>query len=410
MYGESGTSVKAYYTLGNSDTVPTYSAELTQTLPMHWLSEVPPYGEISYPDDKGFTDIETAPGYSYPQTTYAIRKITLAISSATSANYGSRIYIDAASNKTFILKITSLLPKDLATVYCGELGQTASGSLYKNKIAGQTIEYVKYDINSATDTYIDVLLTNLSYGESGSVIIEFIEDANLWISMVNADSSGYLMEKPYLAVLPLKVDSLVLTELKEQLAVDQGFTNYAQMVTEYQSLGSTVITGGHINTGLIESDVVVAEGIAAKTIDAQNATFENLNVRGRLTAESSNVVLSTPESNAEINPLATSFVYAPSAESSNITLGPPPSNGVIIEFFSLQLTRLPIPPISLSAGARIVYGNRAFVSDPIIADGTLGFGGLCCTVKLIGQAGDWWVISHSGEILLDDIMIPHTVI
>jgi hypothetical protein len=46
----------------------------------------------------------------------------------------------------------------------------------------------------------------------------------------------------------------------EQLALDMGFTTYSAMKTAYTSLGTTIISGGHINTGLIDANALNITG------------------------------------------------------------------------------------------------------------------------------------------------------
>jgi hypothetical protein len=60
----------------------------------------------------------------------------------------------------------------------------------------------------------------------------------------------------------------------DAFAQAQGFTNYADMVNKYTSLGKTIINGGYINTGLVNANSIIANSISADRLMAgtNNAT------------------------------------------------------------------------------------------------------------------------------------------
>lgn len=48
----------------------------------------------------------------------------------------------------------------------------------------------------------------------------------------------------------------------------QGFANYTDMTNKYSTLGKTIINGGHINTGLVTTDSMIANSIQADRLAA----------------------------------------------------------------------------------------------------------------------------------------------
>jgi hypothetical protein len=64
----------------------------------------------------------------------------------------------------------------------------------------------------------------------------------------------------------------------DAFAQAQGFTNYADMVNKYTSLGKTIINGGYINTGLVNANSITANSISADKIMANSISADKLSV------------------------------------------------------------------------------------------------------------------------------------
>lgn len=107
--------------------------------------------------------------------------------------------------------------------------------------SSRIIQTIRHD-DTATNTYY----ARFFYGSAWST----------WVKMTNADD---------------------LSSAKESLATSIGYSSYADLSAKAGTT-QTLITGGKINTTLIEAVAVVANGLSAQTINANNATLQNLNV------------------------------------------------------------------------------------------------------------------------------------
>ena len=75
-----------------------------------------------------------------------------------------------------------------------------------------------------------------------------------------------------------KDDAKSALDYRENFAKNLGYASLADMENAAQTQHVTIIKGGKINTSLLEVDTILYNALNGKTIDAQNATIENLNV------------------------------------------------------------------------------------------------------------------------------------
>lgn len=75
-----------------------------------------------------------------------------------------------------------------------------------------------------------------------------------------------------------QTDAKSALDYREDFAKNLGYASLADMENAAQTQHVTIIHGGKINTALLEVDTILFNALNGKTVDAQNATIQNLNV------------------------------------------------------------------------------------------------------------------------------------
>lgn len=73
-------------------------------------------------------------------------------------------------------------------------------------------------------------------------------------------------------------DAKSALDYRDNFAKNLGYASLADMENAAQTQHVTIIHGGKINTALLEVDTILFNALNGKTVDAQNATIQNLNV------------------------------------------------------------------------------------------------------------------------------------
>ena len=84
------------------------------------------------------------------------------------------------------------------------------------------------------------------------------------------------------------------TTAQDNLARGLGYSSYSDMYSKAIANGNTIVSGGYVRTSLLDVKAIIAQGLQAQTIDAKNATINNLivnnaNVTGKITATSGDI-------------------------------------------------------------------------------------------------------------------------
>lgn len=94
------------------------------------------------------------------------------------------------------------------------------------------------------------------------------------------DESSYLSFDPITQKLKVRGDVEVTGGFNNEIAQQMGYSDYAEMIALAQQ-GKTIISGGFINTSLIE-----AKAITADMMNADGITANNVDITGKITATS----------------------------------------------------------------------------------------------------------------------------
>lgn len=153
--------------------------------------------------------------------------------------------------------------------------------------------------------------------------------------------------------------------------------------------GSTaaLFTNGKVSADYIDAKTIVTEGLQANTIDAKDATIENLNVSGSITAAELNLSSFdySESTNKKYMPLKGAFVSGPAY----VTLPKLPEDQTRTVFFVSPIgTRIGFTGISLQTedGASILVENSSGSYSYFTEYAISGYSGI-----LYGSGSSWFI-------------------
>ena len=77
----------------------------------------------------------------------------------------------------------------------------------------------------------------------------------------------------------------------DTFAQSQGFSSYSDMATKYTALKKTIISGGYINTGLVNANSIVADSAFIKKLLAQNIVMDTTVAASSITSSNGKMTI-----------------------------------------------------------------------------------------------------------------------
>ena len=162
-------------------------------------------------------------------------------------NFSGTLWHGSASryqySTTFDINFTASNPSSNVTSLFYTYGDSQSKLVVRYQIVG-TVLTVKVYINLSTHSGVVIDgLVHANYAGTGSKCTCWQTGSTEALSMTNL--------------------AAVHNRYNEDAATAQGFADYDAMVAAYTALGSTIISGGYINTGLVEADSISVTNLSS---------------------------------------------------------------------------------------------------------------------------------------------------